>query len=202
MALRTGHGNGAGVPRVEVLPADELPAGVPASARPEPARDTAGRLLPSPGTTALARQGARAAHECRQLDRLLGLWTPDESHPYAPYARMAREWRDDHMAQLAASVGGGSVGPGPASIVSTAAMQLAASRYLYDVGARGGDAKALLESSRLADSSRQSLLAAHELCAREVVARGQHAPAVPEWMRRLGVRPAPDRVSPPPTKKG
>jgi hypothetical protein len=27
MALRTGHGHGAGVPRVEVLPADELPRG-------------------------------------------------------------------------------------------------------------------------------------------------------------------------------
>ena len=25
MALRTGHGNGAGMPRVEVLPVDELP---------------------------------------------------------------------------------------------------------------------------------------------------------------------------------
>jgi hypothetical protein len=34
MALRTGHGNGAGVPRIEVLPVDELPAGVPGNAGP------------------------------------------------------------------------------------------------------------------------------------------------------------------------
>ncbi len=30
MALRNGHGNGAGQPRVEVLPPDELPLGVQA----------------------------------------------------------------------------------------------------------------------------------------------------------------------------
>jgi hypothetical protein len=30
MALRTGHGKGAGAPRIEVLPVDELPAGVSA----------------------------------------------------------------------------------------------------------------------------------------------------------------------------
>jgi hypothetical protein len=35
MALRSGHGNGAGVPRVEVVPADELPGvGVPMRKRP------------------------------------------------------------------------------------------------------------------------------------------------------------------------
>src|SRR5262245_2973936 len=145
MALRTGHGNGAGVPRVEVLPADELPAGLPAPARPAPLRDAAGRLLPSPGTTELARSGARAAHESRQLAALLGLWEAPEGHPYAPYARLAREWRDDHMAQLAATVAGGEVGPGPASIVSTAALQLGASRWLADTGARDGDARALLD---------------------------------------------------------
>jgi hypothetical protein len=31
MTLRNSHGTGAGVPRVEVLPADELPAGVQAT---------------------------------------------------------------------------------------------------------------------------------------------------------------------------
>ncbi len=48
MALRSGHGTGAGVPRVEVLPADELPAGVPDDARPESPSDrgVAGRFAP------------------------------------------------------------------------------------------------------------------------------------------------------------
>ena len=35
MTLRSGHGRGAGAPRVEVLPGDELPAASPAIA-PQP----------------------------------------------------------------------------------------------------------------------------------------------------------------------
>lgn len=171
MALRSGHGRGKGRPHIEVLPVDELPAGVPARARQAAPRDSAGRLLPGPATSELARAGGFAAAEARQLGQLLGLWTPPEGHAFAPYARLGREWRDAHMAQLGATVGGGHVGPGPASIVSTAALQLAASRWLSDVGAETGDAKSLLDASRLADASRQNLLAAHELCAKEAQSR-------------------------------
>lgn len=171
MTLRSGHGNGRGVPRIEVLPADELPAGVPGPARPPATRDASGRFLPGPGTREIARKGAKAAHEARQLAQLLGLWDPPEGHPYAPYLRLSREWRDAHISQLAATVAGGAVGPGPASVVSSAALQLAASRYLSDLGAQLGDSKMLLDASRLADSSRQNLLAAHELAAREAAAR-------------------------------
>lgn len=85
------------------------------------------------------------------------------------------------MAKLSADVGGGQVGPGPASIVSTAALQLAASRWLSDQGAERADAKMLLAGSRLADSSRQNLLAAHELCVRELQARPRGAAQLP-WL--------------------
>jgi hypothetical protein len=157
------------VPRV-----DELPAGVPAPARQAAERDAAGRLLPGPGTSELARSAAKAAHESRQLGQLLGLWEAPEGHAYAPYARLAREWRDAHMTQLAAAVGGGRIGPGPASVVSSAAMQLAASRLLYDVGADLGDAKLLWDASKLADASRANLLSAHELAAKEAEALSKH----------------------------
>lgn len=155
------------------MPADELPAGVPAPARPAVARDERGRILPGDGASALARAGGRAKAEARQLGQLLGLQEVPEGHPYAPYARLAREWRDDHMRQLASHVAGGEVGPGPASIVSTAALQLAASRWLSDKGAAEGDARAILDASKLADASRQNLLAAHELAAREAKGRPQ-----------------------------
>jgi hypothetical protein len=171
MALRSGHGTGAGVPRIEVLPVDEQPAGLPAPARRAPERDSLGRLLPGPGTSDLAREGARAAHEARQLAQLLGLWTPPEGHQYARYAQLAREWRDQHSTAMAATVAGGQVGPGPASIIASAALQMAASRWLSDRGAENGDARMLLDASRLMDASRQNLLAAHELCAKEAVAR-------------------------------
>lgn len=167
MTLRAGHGAGKGVPRIEVLPADELPEGIPAPPRPAATRDTAGRFVASDGTRAVAREGGKARAQSVQLGRLLGLTEVEEGHPWAPYARLAREWRDDHMARLGAKIGGGEVGPGPASVISSAALQLAASRYFSDKGAREGDAKLLSEASRLMNDSRQNLLAAHELVAKE-----------------------------------
>lgn len=178
MTLRAGHGKGAGVPRVETLPADELPAGVAAPTSPLIPRDEAGRVLPGPGAALLGARGGKSASDARQLAQLLGRREVPDDHPYAPYARLAREWRDDHMAQLAATVGGGEVGPGPASVVSTAALQLGASRYLHDLGAETGDAKMLLDASRLADASRQNLLAAHELTAKEAQARPKKNPTL------------------------
>lgn len=167
MAHRKSSTRGRKPVHVEVARRDELPAGVRAPARQAAERDATGRLLPGPGTSELARAAAKAAHESRQLGQLLGLWEAPEGHPFAPYAKLGREWRDAHMARLGATVGGGHVGPGPASIVSTAALQLAASRWLSDRGAEAGDARALLDAARLANDSRQNLLAAHELCARE-----------------------------------
>lgn len=180
MTLRSGHGDCAGTPRIEVAPADELPAGVPAPASPAVDRDDAGRLTPGAGTRALARKAALAKHEAARLGRLLGLHEPDEQHAYHRYFRLACDWREQHVAQLAATVAGGQVGPGPASIVATAGLQLAASRFLFDLGSQTGDAKTLLDASRLADASRQNLLAAHELAAREAAARGTGS-GVPAW---------------------
>ncbi len=184
MALRRGHGNGAGQPRIEVLPADELPVGVAGPARPVANRNGAGEFVAGPGTTDLARKGAHAAHAARQLGQLLGLWEAPEGHPYAPYARLAREWRDAHMRELSDTTAGGKVGPGPASIVSTAAIQLAASRWLSDQGAENGDSRQLLEASRLADASRQNLLAAHELAVRE--AKERPAASDEKWWTPAG----------------
>ena len=72
---------------------------------------------------------------------------------------------------VAKTVGGGVCGPAPSSLVASAALQLAWSRYLGDVAAETGDPDMALKASRLAEASRQSLLAAHELCAKEALAR-------------------------------
>jgi hypothetical protein len=196
-----GHGRGRNRAHPEVPKLAELAVGVPAPARPVAARDGAGRFLPGDGTVELGRAGGRALAEQRQLAQLLGLWEPPPEHPFAPYARLARDWRDGHLATLAATVGGGEVGPGPASIVSSAAMQLAASRWAYDEGARLGDAKLLGESSRLADASRQNLLASHELAAREAAAR--KASSVPDWRQLFATVQSPaEPSSPPPPASG
>lgn len=173
MTLRAGHGAGAGAPRVEVLPLDELPAGVPGPARRAATgnRRADGRLAPGSGTAELAAEGGRAKAERARLERLLGRVDLPDGHPVAPYRRDAADWRDAHLARLAETVGGGEVGPAAQAIVSSAALQHAASRWLFDRAAVEQDAKLALDASRLADASRQNLLAAHELAAREAQAR-------------------------------
>jgi hypothetical protein len=98
---------------------------------------------------------------------------------FDPYARAARAFRRAHVDALARSVGGGHCGPGPSSIVASAALQLAGSRFAFEVL---GD---MALGSRLADSSRQNLLAAHELCAREAQARPRNP--LEDLDRRLGI---------------
>jgi hypothetical protein len=164
VALRNGHGTGAGSPRIEVLPPDELPAGVPDDARAEsPAdRGTLGRFAPG---NSLAVQGGRARSGHAKLARRLRLGETFADPRFETYAAAARGFRRAHVTALARSVGGGHCGPAPASIIASASLQLAASRFAFEVL---GDMKL---GSQLADASRQNLLAAHELCAREAAAR-------------------------------
>lgn len=150
---------------------DELPAGVPDAPRPKANRDGRGRFVSGPGTRAAAAKAAKAKAEAAKLARLLGFADIPDDHAFARYHRLAREWRDAHVSELASTVGGGQVGPGPASIVATAALQLAASRYFVDLGTEHGTPKLIMLGSKLANESRQNLLCAHELCAREAKAR-------------------------------
>jgi hypothetical protein len=182
MTIRTGHGSGAGVPRVEVLPADELPVGVPVDAGPDSPSDRGegGRFAPG---NALARVGGRSrAGKTRLADRL-GLAVLPDGSAFTPYRASAVSFRRAQCASLAASVGGGVCGPAPSSIVASAALALAWSRYLSDVAAEAGDAELAARAARLGETSRQHLLAAHELCAREAAARPR-APVDPlaRWM--------------------
>lgn len=165
MVLRTGHGKGAGVPRVEVLPVDELPAGVPA---PQPQ----GQALPRPpyakGSAAAREAGKRGGARKAGTTALaagLGLARAFADPSFERYRNAAQNFAQLHVKRLAQSVGGGECGPAPSSIIWSAGLQLAASRWAFEVA---GD-PAL--GSRLANDSRQNLLAAHELCAKEAQAR-------------------------------
>lgn len=170
MALRTGHGTGAGVPRVEVLPADELPLGVPSNAPKisRPTHDKAGRFAPG---NELARLGGLARKGKTRLAERMGLAKLPEGSAFARYKAAAVSFRRAQCAELAKTVGGGICGPAPSSLIASAALQLAWSRYLADAAGETGDADMALKASKLADASRQNLLAAHELCAKEARAR-------------------------------
>jgi len=181
-----------------VSPVDELPAGVPASAstrllvpvaakparpRQGAAKGAAGRFRGNPEAAREAgRKGAQATlakrTKLRALDRLgLGNARPTtvEARELWAYLDDAERFAVAEIERLAASVGGGFVPPNVSSIVQSAAIQLAGSRMA------AGQGKVEL-ASRLANDSRQNLLAAHELCAREAKARPRAKPA---WQQAL-----------------
>lgn len=166
MALRSGHGSGAGVPRIEVLPVDELPDGLPGDARAESPNDRKPNGFFAPGNS-LAAAGGRARAGRARLASQLGLTSAEADPAFAPYRRSAEGFRRAQVARLASSVGAGECGPGPASIVASAALQLSASRFYFDRGEHE-------LGSKLADASRQNLLASWEMCAKEAQIRGKH----------------------------
>ncbi len=179
MALRTGHGNGAGVPRIEVLPPDELPEPVAAP------------LAAHAGPGKRRQDGTVDPAFAKLLGRLGGL---AKAASFAPYNQLADDFTAQHMAALGAQAGG-QVGPAPSSMVTSAALQLAASRWAFDRGAKRRDPMLLKLGSSLANDSRQNLLAAYELAVREAKARADAEPEADAfWMRGE----APASASPPP----
>lgn len=150
--------------------ADELPEGAPASARASSPTDRgeAGRFAPGNG---LARAGGRATAGKTRLSARLGLTSLPHGSAFRQYKAAASSFRRAQCAALAASVGAGMCGPGPSSMVASAALQLAWSRYLSDQAAANGDPDMAIAASRLADASRNNLLSAHELTAKEAQAR-------------------------------
>lgn len=175
MSLRTGHGKGAGSPRIETLPIDELPAGIPdptACDQAEVRRDSLGRLADSQSAQALGAKGGKAKAGKTRLAARLGLGETFADPRFEPYARAASAFRTAQVAELARSVGGGFCGPAPSSMVGSASIQLAASRFAFEVL---GDLKL---GSQLANDSRQNLAAAHEYCAKEAQARPRKNPTL------------------------
>lgn len=184
--LRKGHGKGAGVPRIETLPVDELPEGVPAvTEEPLPPSGTPERLASGrfvKGARSAQSKGGHALAGQSKLARSIGIAGGEADAAFQKYRRYAVAFRRSHVQKLALTVGGGHCGAAPASMVESAALQLAASRFLYDTA--GGDAKKFAQASKLMNESRQNLLAAYELCAREALAR-KAAAALPTGRSKL-----------------
>jgi hypothetical protein len=191
MSLRSGHGNGRGTPHVEVLPPDELPEGVQAP----PLASARGERRPdgtfAPGARTAQSAGGLATRGKSKLTARLGLTTLAEGDAFAPYRRAAATFRRVQCAELARAVGGGVCGPGPSSVVASAALALAWSRYLSDQAAATGDPELAMRSARLGETSRQHLLAAHELCAKEALARPRKVVDLAARFIARGNEPAP-----------
>jgi hypothetical protein len=172
MALRSGHGNGAGLPRIEVLPVDEQPVGVPEPSRKPPLAEPAnarlpnGRLAEGQAARELGRRGglARAA-KAAQLRALTGLGllgaTPES---LKPFLEAANQFAAAEVERLARECGGGVCPQNAAALVQSAALAMAGSREAY---ARG-DA---LAGARLGAEVRSNLLGARELTVLEAKSR-------------------------------
>ena len=177
MALRNGHGTGAGSPRIEVLPADELPA--PVTTHPAPASVALrfrqdGKIANRATASEMGRRGGEAkARRVRLIDSL-GLSSLVEGTSFGPYRAAAEEFVKHHLGCLATQAGG-EVGPAPSTMVASAGLQLAASRWAFDRGAEASDPTLIKLGSSLANDSRQNLLAAYELAVREAGARPKAA---------------------------
>lgn len=183
MALRSGHGTGAGQPRVEVLPADELPApssGVLAAASGPLPRRHNGTVAGTEAARALGRLGGRARARSLRLVDSLGLAAIAADSAFAPYRTAAEAFVEQHLAELSRQAGG-RVGPAPSSMVASAALQLASSRFAFDQFATTGEAAWIKLGSSLANDSRQNLLAAYELAVREATAREQQNDPLWKW---------------------
>jgi hypothetical protein len=172
MTLRNGHGTGAGMPRVELLPPDEQPRGIPAPAGPaeppEPARVRRpnGQIADSQTASELGRRGglARAA-KAAQLRALTGLGLlgaqPDLLKPYLD---AALEFAEHEVARLARDCGGGVCPSNAAALVLAAARAMAGSCAAYATGE-------LALGARLGAEIRSNLLGARELCVRDAQVR-------------------------------
>lgn len=160
MALRTGHGTGTGVPRVEVLPPDELPSATPSIAAPLD-RTPDGRFAPgnAAGRAKRVRPGVRGS---------VGL---DKADPrYRSFARWGARYGAHRRRELA-HAHGGHLSAGASAIIESAAQAMAASRYVQQLAAECGDPELFRQAANLASTARQHELAAWELAAREAQAR-------------------------------
>lgn len=177
--LVDGHGTGAGVPRVQVPAHDELPS---PAADPRPVLSgSKGRCKGKFSEPETARKngakGGKTTAKNIRLARSLGLPVDSETPAFRPYKSAASAFRRHHVSELA-KISGGEVGAGPASMIASASLQLAASRFCFDLGANTGDPATLKTASQLANDSRQNILAAYSLAQQEAAARPKQNPTL------------------------
>jgi len=137
----------------------------------------------APGN-AFAKLGGAAKKDTNKLLNQCGI---PETVKFKHFKAIAQTFHRFHVQRLARDVGGGECGPAPALMVKFASFQAASAEYLYREAVKlletPGEDSALNtvtglfeSSSKLQNASRQNLLAAHELCAKEAQSRRNKKP--------------------------
>lgn len=178
MGWRASHGarrDTNGPVRIEVQPADEL-------AKPN-AEDMDARKAAQAATGRPFKKGNRAAAGRRPKLARLGISAADmdtKDPLLASFLRQAEGYRQRRVSELKISWGFTSVGA--MSLMATASLQLAMSRYMFHKGGTGGDMELLKKASSMANDARQNELAAWELCSREASAKTRAAASATPWL--------------------
>lgn len=133
---------------------------------------------------AAGRKGAITQHKNSGIAKRLGLKKIPDGWPLKEYIRSGSHFRDTYCDYLATTVGDGYVSPAVASIVSSAALLLAWSRYYADHGAETGDTKMASLIVRLVCEHRCHLTSAYDLCKRETEDRRKARPEDPSHALR------------------
>jgi hypothetical protein len=171
VAIRTGHGSGAGQPRIEVLPPDEQPHAAAIADPLTTDRDAAGRVTSSAAARALAKLPRRS----KVLPRKLAL-----DPRFEPHNQRRLDWQRKRLAELAAAHGGVSHGVG--AMLNAAAWLYAGGELAAELAAESCDLDLFKLAASLTGTARQHELAAWELSARE--AQTHRAKPVPmaDWL--------------------
>lgn len=162
MTLRTGHGNGAGSPRVEVLPPNEQPqAQADGSAPLISGRDPVTKRL---RTSEAARALAKLPRRSRFIPRKLNV-----DPRFKPHNARRLEWQRKRLVEL--STAHGHAGHGVGAMVNAAAWLYAGGEFAAELAAETGDLELFKVAATLTSTARQNDLAAWELSAREAKGR-------------------------------
>jgi len=176
MSTRRAHGKGAETRtvRTETRPLDEIPRpNVDDTADGLALRARRGRPFAPGNTAAKGRKPALASAAGIPLDA--------HDPNYKRALRQARRYRARRVAELAVQHGG-TVSAGVCSLLTSAALDMAASRYLAMMAAKHANAKLMVLSSKLSASARLHELGAVDLAQHEAAARAKDGDAMPAWM--------------------
>jgi hypothetical protein len=117
------------------------------------------------------QRGNRAASGRRPaLASASGIPLVSKDPEYQKHLRWARAWRKKRVSELSI-MHGGYLSSGVCAMITSAAIDMAASRYLSVKAAATGETEFMLLASKLAQSSKQQELCALEIASRENAAR-------------------------------
>jgi hypothetical protein len=129
------------------------------------------------------KAGNKAARGRRPMLARLGIKLGPDAHKnkaYQGHLRLAEAYRRRRITEL--RVTHGFVSVAAMSIMATAALQLAMSRYMMELAVEAADMDLIKKASSLGNDARQNELAAWELCVREASTKSRQAANQAPWL--------------------